>query len=73
MQTTLTVSHIPEYIFFINRIARKLKVVIINYSRYKRGTRNCSARHSVLAELDKPVKGVPTSGVVKVSFRDYSG
>lgn len=30
---------------------------------------NCSARHAVLAELDKPVKGVPSSGIVKVSFR----
>ena len=27
----------------------------------------------MLAELDKPVKGVPTSGIVKVSFGDYTG
>ncbi|KAL9974651.1 hypothetical protein ACROYT_G011712 [Oculina patagonica] len=34
--------------------------------RYKRGTQNCHARHSLLADLDKPVKGVPSSGIVKV-------
>lgn len=27
----------------------------------------------MLAELDKPVKGVPTSGIVKVSLRGYTG
>ena len=26
----------------------------------------------MLAELDKPVKGVPTSGIVKVRFRGYA-
>ena len=66
------------YIFVTNQIAHKLAnvscftVIIILMSRYKRGTRNCSARHAVLAELDKPVKGVPSSGIVKVSFKGYA-
>lgn len=34
--------------------------------RFQRENRHCRMRHTVLAEQDKPVEGLPTSGIVKV-------
>ena len=36
--------------------------------RLKSPSRRCQNRHTVLTERDKPLEGIPTSGIVKVSL-----